>query len=245
MTSQQTVIREVVKDIWTFSCPFSRFGFVPVGGRSTAIKLSSGDVWVLASTPLNDATKSKLSELGPVKYIVSADAVHHLFLGEFKKEYPSAKLIAPEEAIKKKTEEGLTFDGSWGKDPEDTTYGFEHDVCHLSAYFSGHQNKEVVFFHPSSKTLIEADLLFNLPANEQYSKSSSSGRIPLLGNMIHPWHGLHKKLAWAAGVDKAAMKRDCKAIADWDFKRIIPCHGDVIEERGKDAFMEAFKAFLD
>ena len=73
---------QVAKDVWTFSCPFARFGIFPVGGRSTAIKLSSGEVWVLASTPLNDATKSKIDELGPVKYIIGADAVHHLFLGK-------------------------------------------------------------------------------------------------------------------------------------------------------------------
>jgi hypothetical protein len=35
------------------------------------------------------------------------------------------------------------------------------------SYFSGHRNKEVAYFHSASKTLIEADLLFNLPANEQ------------------------------------------------------------------------------
>ena len=100
MSSSETVIREVrivfnaqtqdwshspcaqvTKDVWTFSCPFSRFGVIPFGGRSTAIKLSSGDVWVLASTPLCDATKTKLDELGPVKYIVGGDAVHHLYLG--------------------------------------------------------------------------------------------------------------------------------------------------------------------
>ena len=75
--------KQVAKDVWTFSRPFARFGIIPVGGRSTAIKLSSGDVWVMASTPLNDITKAKLDELGPVKYIVGGDAVHHLFLGMF------------------------------------------------------------------------------------------------------------------------------------------------------------------
>ncbi len=37
----------------------------------------------------------------------------------------------------------------------------------LSSYFSGFKNKDVAFFHPASKTMIEADLLFNLPATEQ------------------------------------------------------------------------------
>ena len=47
--------------------PFNLFNKLPVGGRSTAIKLKNGSVWVLASTPLTDATKSKLQELGEVK----------------------------------------------------------------------------------------------------------------------------------------------------------------------------------
>lgn len=42
----------------------------PVGGRSTAIKLHDGAVWVLASTPLNDPTKAKLREVGLVKYVL-------------------------------------------------------------------------------------------------------------------------------------------------------------------------------
>jgi len=52
-----------------------------MGGRSTAIKLSSGDVWVVASTPLSNETKAAVEKLGPVKYIVAADADHHFFLG--------------------------------------------------------------------------------------------------------------------------------------------------------------------
>lgn len=35
------------------------------------------------------------------------------------------------------------------------------------SYFSGFRNKDVAFLHMPSKSLIEADLLLNLPANEQ------------------------------------------------------------------------------
>ena len=62
------VIRNITPNITTFSTPFSRFGIIPIGGRSTAIKLS-GDkgVWVLASTPLDETTKARLKEMGEVK----------------------------------------------------------------------------------------------------------------------------------------------------------------------------------
>jgi len=56
------------------------------------------------------------------------------------------------------------------------------------------------------------------------------------------------------------MKRDARTVASWDFERIIPCHGvgdsfvwpwlkahcfqDVIEGKGKDAWMDAYKFYL-
>ncbi|KAJ6616436.1 hypothetical protein B0H10DRAFT_2036995 [Mycena sp. CBHHK59/15] len=236
-----TVIREVVKNVWTFSKPFARFGILPIGGRSTAIKMTNGGFWVLASTPLNTETKAKLDELGPVEYIVSADAVHHLFLGEFKRAYPNAKLLAPAAAIERSSDKSLKYDGVWGTDAPDTKYGFEEDI--QACYFSGFKNKDVAFLHPASETMIEADLLFNLPCTEQYSKTNSSGAVPLLGKM-GPSSWLHTKFATAMGEDKAAMKRDVKTVADWNFSRIIPCHGDVIEKDGKKAWLDAYGAYL-
>ena len=68
------------------------------------------------------------------RYIIGADAVHHLFIGncilskemyrkpclnaadpdlvgDYKKAYPSAKLIAPEEALSRHDDKTLTLDG--------------------------------------------------------------------------------------------------------------------------------------
>ena len=35
------------------------------------------------------------------------------------------------------------------------------------SFFDGFANRDTAFFHPASKTLVVADLLFNLPATEQ------------------------------------------------------------------------------
>ncbi|KAJ7054383.1 hypothetical protein C8F01DRAFT_488811 [Mycena amicta] len=242
MADKFTVLREVASNVWIFSRPFARFGLFPVGGRSTAIKLSNGGVWVLASTPLNQETKAKIDELGPVQYIIGADAVHHLFLSEFKKAYPTAKLIAPAAAIAR-ADKSLKFDGVWGQDPPETKYGFENDI--QACYFSGFKNKDVAFFHSASNTMIQADLLFNLPCTEQYSKTNSSGAVPLIGN-FGPYSWLQQKFSSAMGEDKAAMKRDVKTVADWlsSESRIVPCHGDVIETGGKEAWVEAYKVYI-
>jgi len=132
----------------------------------------------------------------------------------------------------------LQFDGVWGRDPPDTKYGFEDDI--QWCFFSGFKNKDVAFFHPESKTLIQADLLFNLPGYEQYSKSKK----PVFGS-LKPSSWVHQKLISSLVVDKVAMKHHATTVANWDFKRVIPCHGDVIEEDGNKAWREAYKAFID
>lgn len=64
----QPVIRNVTPNLTTFSQPFARFGLFPIGGRSTAIKLSGEKgVWILASTPLDEPTQERLKEMGEVK----------------------------------------------------------------------------------------------------------------------------------------------------------------------------------
>jgi len=226
--------------VWTFSRPFARFGFVPVGGRSTAIKLVNGDVWVLASTPLTTETKTKLDEMGEVKYIVSADALHWLFLADFKKAYPSAKVIGPEPLLSKAG--CATLDGAYGKDPLETKYGFEDEIT--ACFFSGFQNKDLAFHHTRSNTLIVADLLFHLPANEQYSKVSKKPYLLKFGLGLTPTSWLHQKFLWSAGTNKEAMKQDAKTVASWDFNRIIPCHGDVIEDKANEAWRAAFTSYL-
>lgn len=44
---------------------------------------------------------------------------------------------------------------------------YAHILTHTTSFFDGFANRDTAFFHPASKTLIVADLLFNLPATEQ------------------------------------------------------------------------------
>ncbi|KAF8512044.1 hypothetical protein JB92DRAFT_3083399 [Gautieria morchelliformis] len=235
-----TVIRQIAQDVWTFSRPFARGGVFPIGGRSTAVRLRNGGVWVLASTPLDTETKTKLDELGNVTYIASGDALHWLYLDDYKKAYPSAKLIGVEPLLTKKKCPKL--DGAYGHDPPETKYGYEDEVCACAFYFPGFKNKDVAFHHIPTKTLIVADLLFNLPPTEQYSKQE---RKPFLFKFtLSPYQWLHRRAIRSASVDVEAMKRDSRTVAAWDIDRIIPCHGDVIESSGKQAWRAAYKAFL-
>jgi hypothetical protein len=94
----------------------------------------------------------------------------------------------------------------WGQDAPGTAYGFEPSIQHC--FFSGFANRDVAFFHPASRTLVEADLLFNLPAREQYAQAGGV-RWPwtLLGGYLRPDTWMHRRFASAQGSDKEYVRR--------------------------------------
>jgi len=42
-----------------------------------------------------------------------------------------------------------------------------------------------------------------------------------------------------------AMKRDVKVVSDWEFDRLIPCHGDIMEVGAKKHWNDLYVKFLD
>jgi len=68
--------------------------------------------------------------------------------------------------------------------------------------------------------------------------------LSLIHHGLKPGGAGHDQLSGMVGKDKAAMIRDCKVVNGWDFDRIIPCHGDVIETGGKKAFQDVMKRYL-
>ena len=46
-------------------------------------------------------------------------------------------------------------------------------------------------------------------------------------------------------MDYELVRRDAKKVAEWEIDRVVPCHGDVIEEGGREVWKEAYKWFLE
>ncbi|KAG9034828.1 hypothetical protein FRB95_012521 [Tulasnella sp. JGI-2019a] len=256
--ASELVIREVKAGIWTFSTPFMRNGVVPFGGRSTACKLKDGSVFLVASTKADDETLTKIREIGPVKnadhcgvsssgvsvrYIIAPDFEHYLNLKDFHKAFPDAKVIGVDGLEQKPALAEVKFAGIYGKDPEGTKYGFEDEIS--ACYFSAFKNKDVAFCHHASKTLVEADLLLNMPPREQYSKTKQSpiGWIPIL-SYVAPFTWSHKFFISGLVNDTEVTKVHAKTVESWDFDTIIPCHGDVVEGNGKAAWQSVWDKYL-
>ena len=135
---------------------------------------------------------------------------------------------------------------------EQTTIDPEFDADFQYEYIPSHVNKEIVFNFKPDRTLIQADLIMNLPATEQFSKSNDSAETGLptkMMNSIFTTRGNalgHARFVWYAAsvADRAGFGASVAKIDQWDFDRIIPCHGDVIESGGKQIFRNVMQMFL-
>lgn len=253
-----TVIRDVVPGvIVTSSAPFLRFGRIKIGGRGTIVRMQNGALAVFSPTALTDELKQKVDSMGEVKYITALDYEHHIFLGPWYEKYPNAKVLGPEGLPEKRASQknenvpfAVVFDAN---KKDEIKVDPEFDAEFEYEYVHSHANKEIVFNHKPTRTLIEADLLFNLPAIEQHSKAGidpSSGILTKIFSALTHTRGEavgQRRFLWymASKTDRAAFNESMARINAWDFERLIPCHGDVIEKDGKTTFQRVMKWHLD
>lgn len=265
------VIRDVVpRTITTLSVPFARFERIKIGGRGTIVRLQNGSLAVFSPVALTDDVKQKVAELGEVKYIAALDIEvplpslyckrdsniqqHHIFLGPWHAAYPSAAVIGPEglpEKRKSQNNEDVPFAHVFTKDNPLTSIDPAFDSEFNFEFVHAHSNKEIVFHHKPTRTLIEADLMFNYPSNEQYSKAGvdpTSGLATKIFGFLTKTQGMAQKRAiWYAmsARDRPGFAKSVSKINEWDFDRIIPCHGDVIENGGKGIFQSVMEWHLN
>ncbi|KAI5464539.1 hypothetical protein BGZ63DRAFT_351605 [Mariannaea sp. PMI_226] len=252
------VIRNVTPNIATFSVPFARFGKLMIGGRGTLVKLTSGGLAVFSPVALTEDTKAKVQEMGgDVRYIIALDFEHHIFISDWAKEYPQAKIVGPEGLPEKRAKQQADpkigdekFSVVFTKaNKTEVRIGDDFDADFEYEFVDAHPNLEIAFFYKPDRVLIQADLLFNLPANEQYSKVPEAEK-PKTGFLHNLFSGIQdvsgdarwlKRFSWYAAKDRQSMNASVQRIDSWDFVTMIPCHGDTVEGTAKDLFRKVFE----
>ncbi|OOQ85692.1 hypothetical protein PEBR_25773 [Penicillium brasilianum] len=254
--SATMVIRDVTPNIVTMSLPFARFSIWRFGGRGTLVKLSTGSLAVFSPVSLTPEVRAKVESLGGnVKYIAAPDLEHHLHIGPWKEAFPQASILAPEGLYEKRQSNKEYKDSPFEhvfKKNEPQSISEEFDAEFETEYVYGHSSRELVFLHRPSRTVIEADLLFNLPSTEQYSRTEDGNPLNSWTKMVLPMLSTkgsataQRRFAWhvLSAKDRPAFTDSMKRIGGWDFDRLIPCHGDVIETGAKGVFENVMAWFL-
>jgi hypothetical protein len=229
--------KNLAPNLWIMDQPDFNTGLAKIGTRMTVIKLASGGLFLHSPTRLDDETKQALDAIGEVRAVVAPSRAHHLFVGDYTKMWPGAKLYGPPGLVgdiqdfraRIGARRDLKLDAVLGDEPSSEWAG-EIDQ-HL---FKGAPAlNEVVFFHRPSRSVIFADLVFNVPSDFKDARIFYT----LVAGRGH--FGPHRLIRTAIRDRKAARESVAK-ILEWDFDRVIVTHGDVLESGGKAKFAAAF-----
>jgi len=77
--------------------------------------LANGDLVVWSPTALSDELVAELGALGPVRYLVPPNSLHHTFLSDWQRAYPDATVYAPPGLREKRKD--IRFDADFSDDP--------------------------------------------------------------------------------------------------------------------------------
>jgi len=219
------MFHRVADDIWTTERP-QRFWGVETGTRTTVVRLSGGGLFVHCPAGLDDDMRAGVDALGEVRAVVASSLFHHLYVGDWMKAYPGALFCACPGLEKKRPD--LAFGHVLGDEPHPLWAG---DLAQV--FFSARFEKEVVFHHPRTRTMICADALLNLRRHP----SRLTRLVALFMLNTAPGKGWMERFAvkdWSLG------RREVDRMLAWDIERIVLAHGTLVERDGARALREAY-----
>lgn len=162
-------IRDISPSITTFTTQFNRFApfgyrkFVAVGNRATAIRLKDDRVLLLNPVQLEPSIHEKLTNIGGV-HIIASDLGHHMYIQDYIKVWPSATAIGVPglEGKRKDVRWDWIYGDSMSKPEKEFQFANEIETV----LFEGFITYCVAWYHRPTKTLIQSDLMMNLPCTE-------------------------------------------------------------------------------
>ena len=220
-------MQQLDQDLWVAQSPLRFFG-LEVGARMTVVRLPNSKLFLHSPIAPTPELLSEVRALGEVAYLVAPNRFHHLFLGDWQRNFPNARAYAAPSLDQKRPD--LKLDGLLSDEPVE---GWAQALGQVFVRGFPFAN-EVVFFHRPSKTLIATDLAFNIGCDSPpltrfiFRLSRTFGRLaPTLVERL-------------LVRDRAAFRRSLEQIFQWPFERVVVAHGAVSERGGREELRQGY-----
>lgn len=206
----------------------SFFGF-PYPTRMAVARLSDGSLWVWSPIALTQELADHMQSIGPVRYIVSPNKLHHLFLQEWADHWPDARLYAPPGLARRKPT--LRIHAELDDQPSPP---WEADIDQV-VFRGSFAMAEVAFFHRASRTAIVGDLIQRL-SDETFSGWKGmvmrfSGLVGERGSTPRDWRSSFLR----HGPARAALRK----VLEWNPERLLVAHGSCAQTGAADIIAAA------
>lgn len=187
---------------------------VPFDRRMTVVRLSDGGFWIHSPVQPAEEIFSCVGRLGPVRHVVAPNKFHDRYLDEWLDHFPEAQF--------------------W------SCPGFaaaNRHIKHAPRELAGDPLlSEVVFYHRSSKTLIVTDVIQN---HDPQCDGLLIRTLKRIGGVSAPRGG--SPVDWRLMLrDRSAARAAVRQILQWDFDRLIVCHGLCVTSDARPFVERAF-----
>jgi hypothetical protein len=212
----ESMLQEFGQSLFITDGPTVSFYGFPYPTRMAVVQLSDGSAWVWSPVALSDELADSVESVGPVRFIVSPNKIHHLFLPEWARRWPDARLYAPPGLAKRKPE--LKFDDELGDEADP---GWATDIDQV-IFHGSVAMKEVVFFHRKSHCAIVCDLIQRHPEAEM---TGWKGRLMRLDGLVGSQGSTPRE--WRASFFRRRSARVAREkLLSWNPERLLIAHGE-------------------
>jgi len=221
------------ENIWIVDGPDVRDMGVMFTTRMAVVKLSDGSLWVNSPVSVPFDTLKRITELGPVRYLLAATPRHVWRLAAWHTLFPEAQLWAPRLTPFTLKKGHLPFTRILGDQPPQA---WKDDFDQLA--FKGNPLiEEVIFFHKQSRTVILDDLIQSHPIAK--GKPFRNALLKLAG-VASPPGGVPLDIRLSF-TNRDLARRSLEKLLSWDFCKLVMAHGPCIDRDAKPFVERAFQ----
>jgi hypothetical protein len=198
--------------------------------RMAVMRLSDGHLFIWSPIELTETLRAEVDALGDVRHIIAPNSLHHLFVPEWKRAYPGARVYAPPGLRNKRKD--IVFDADLGDSPSADWAG-EIDQVPVQGNLI---TTEMVFFHVKSGTVLFTDLIQQFPAG---SFSGWRAVVAKLDLMVGPEPSVPRKFR-IAFTNRRAARHSLERVFAWPADKVLMAHGTPVEKDAREFLRRAF-----
>ena len=223
------MLQPLAENLWLLHYPAPLLGDY-LGRNVTVIRLRSGQIVLHSTGPFTPEDVAAIQGLGQPGWLVDALSKHDTFAQQGRAAFPDLPYYAPAGFS-----EVVGFPTlSLGQPP--TEWSGELECVHLNGM---DPLDEYVFCHLPSRTLIVADLVFNVTGDAPWLARVFAS-LGLIGGHDHNV-GMSRPER-SSVVNPDAFRASLAKMQSWDYDRVIVGHGEVIPTDGKQLVNSALAA---
>lgn len=198
--------------------------------RMAIIRLTDGSLWVWSPVAITPELKEEIDALGPVRFLIAPNHLHHVSIGDWAAAYPAAEVWAAPGLADKRPD--LTISGTLGDTPDPSWA----EVLDQVVMAGNRITTEVVFYHKPSRTVLFTDLLQQLPVGWFKGWRALVARMDgLVG--LEP--AVPKKFR-VAFTDRDAARAAIRQVLSWPARAVVIAHGAPVTTDGQAFLKRAF-----